>query len=149
MQDVNLPIRRSFYTRLNGMLTYNGVVAPIGDEVLKSTDENADFYVILSSQFSRPAYTKSSSPREATILLDIVSKTQRVSKQIVDDLASQIINLIFPDTYAPYSHTLPVPAGWQFHEVQIVDDRPGPTSVSDSITVVRRLLQFQLRVIQN
>ena len=146
MKDINQPIRKAFYEALNGNLSYNGVNVPVSDEALKSTDENKSYYVLLSTQSSRDASTKTSDDREATIVLDIVTKTQRVTKSICDNIAEQILDHIYT---APHVHTLTAPANWQFLLLRLSDDRHLTLSVPDSVSVVRRLLTFSLRVVQN
>lgn len=143
MRDINLPIRSSFYNLLNGKLFYENSHVPIADEQLKKYDTN-NFYVILSSQSSSPDSTKQGWERRVSIVLDIVTKTNNsVSKDIADNIASQIFTLL---STTPHTHNLPVPSDFQFLEVQLSDDRYLSLSITPTQLLMRRLLTFELRV---
>lgn len=150
MNDINAPVRKAFYTLLNGNLTYGGLNVPVQDEKLKDANSVYNNYVILSEQTSTPDESKQGYERNATINLDIVTKTDNsVSKKIADTIAGQILALIFPTVKAPTipAHNLPTPANWQFLNVRLESgDRYLPLQESPTSFIMRRILTFGLRV---
>lgn len=144
MKDINKPIRLAFFDLLNGNLNYDGENVPVSDEKL---NETANYYVLLTNQSSTPDETKQSFDREASITIDIVTKTpDSVTKDIADDIAHQILTLLRP---TPNTHALPTPATWQFLNLRLTDDRYLPFSIGQTDSVMRRIMQFSFRVVQN
>jgi hypothetical protein len=74
MQDINKPVRDSFYTLLNSNLSYDSTNVPVSDEILK-LNENAKLYVLLKNQIWVPDQTKTTFDGIASIVLDIVDKS--------------------------------------------------------------------------
>lgn len=145
MKDINYPVRKAFYTALNGNLSYDGSNVPVSDEQLKDSDSN-NFYVILGSQSDRDDSTKTSYDREASITLDIVTKQgQTATKDIADSIANQILTLLFPTT--PHVHALPAQTGFQFLNLTLQNSSDIRVSLLTSQNVYRRILTFSLRVV--
>jgi hypothetical protein len=145
MQDINKPVRDSFYTLLNSNLSYDSTNVPVSDEILKQ-GENANNYVLLKNQIWVPDQTKTTFDGIASIVLDIVDKSgDTITHDRVDIIAGQILTLLFP---TPSTHSLPTPPNWQFLAVIKTDDRY-LTTLSQTSWVVRRLMTFSLRVVQN
>lgn len=142
MRDINKPARIAFFDALDGQLTYGGVAVPVSDELLNETANN---YVLLTNQTSTPDETKSSFSAEATMTLDIVSKSEYVTKNIVDDIADQILIILRPTSN---THTLTPPASWQFLNFRKSGDTYITTPSSTSY-IIRRILTFSFRVVQN
>lgn len=144
MKDINKPIRLAFWNLLNGNLDYEGVNVPVTDELLNT---NSNYYVLLTNQTATPDETKTSFDAEATMTIDIVTKTGKsVTKDIADDIANQILTLLRP---SPALHGLIPPPDWQFLNLRKSDDRYMPASITGTSSIVRRIMQFSFRVVQN
>ena len=146
MRDPKLSLRTAYYQLLNGALTYNAVTIPVSDDLLNLASSSALQYVILSTQSSQDTSTFSSFDTREDIIIDIVSKAQsRLSKTVVDSIASQIMNLVLPN---PGQNGLPSQANFVFQNVQKIADRYIDLQLNSSTTVVRRLLTFTQTVRQ-
>lgn len=146
MKDVNQPVRKAFYTLLNGNLSYGNpsLNVPVQDEKLKEVNSIYKHYVILAEQTSTPDESKQGYERQVTINLDIVTKTENsVSKKIADNIAHQILTLLYPTLHV---HALPTPANWQFLNVSLEADRYLTLQESPTSFIMRRILTFGLRV---
>lgn len=144
MQDVNTPVRKAWYTLLNGNLSYGGLNVPVQDEKLKEVNSIYKHYVILAEQTSTPDESKQGYERQVTINLDIVTKTDNsVSKSIADNIANQILNLLYPTLHV---HALPTPAGWQFLNPQLERETYLPLQETPTSFTMRKILTFGLRV---
>jgi hypothetical protein len=144
MKDINQPVRKAFYARLNGQLSYDGSNVPVCDETLIESISNNN-YVILGSQSDTGDSTKSSNDRHANITLDIVTKQgQSATKDIADNIADQILTLLFT---TPHVHTLPVQSGFQFLNLTLQSSNDIRLSLLPAQNVYRRILTFSLRVV--
>lgn len=142
MRDVNLPVRTAFFQLLNEQLEYESSNVPISDERSRILN-NSTLYVILSSQNTVDNSGKCDYTRTAYITLDIVNKTESaVSKAAIDYIADQILQKVF-------GTGLTTPLNWQFLNIKLNDDRYISLQLSDTSHIVRRLLTFQLTVVQN
>lgn len=145
MIDVKQPLRTAYYSLLNGALTYNTVNVPVVDDVLRLNDP-AQVYVLLSNQSGSDSSTFQTFDSEETMTLDIVFKAGvRANKQVVDNIAGQIMALLLP---APGFNNLPPQIGVQFDCVRLNDDRYITLALNSSNTVVRRLLTFKHHIRQ-
>lgn len=145
MIDVKKPVRKAYYELLNGALSYGSANVPVSDDVKKLADTTA-VYVILSNQTGADAGTMQSFDSDENIVLDIVYKgSSRVNKEIVDDVASQILNLVLP---RPGEDGLPQQMGVQINCVRVSGDEYLTMSLNSSNSVVRRLLTFKQHVRQ-
>lgn len=144
MNDINAPVRKAWYTLLNGNLTYGGYNVPVQDEKLKEANTVFKHYVILGEQTNTPDWTKASYDTIATINIDIVTKTDNsVSKKIADNIAQQIFSLLYPTLHV---HALTPPANWQFVYVHHTGDHYLPLQETPTSFQMRRILTFGLRV---
>ena len=145
MIDIKQPLRQAYYDLLNGVLTYNGNAVPVVDDVKKLADL-ATIWVLLNNQAGSDLSTFQTFDSEETIVLDIVFKaTTRANKEIVDNIAGQILPLVLP---APGISGLISGPGMQINCVKLKDDRYVPLMLNNSNSVVRRLLTFSQRVRQ-
>jgi len=148
MHDVQQQVRTAYYQLLNGNLTSNSNPVPIGDELRKFLDTE-NIYVILSSQSGVNDSNFRYFGSTEDIVIDIVFKAaSRANKQVLDDVANQILNLVFP-TDNPSVNNLPTQSGAQFLNVQLKDSRYMNLSLNNSSTVIRRLLTFRQTIVQN
>lgn len=144
MKDINYPIRKAFFTRLNGQLSYDGTNVPVCDEQLIDSISSNN-YVILGSQSDNGDDTKSTYDRQAQITLDIVTKqAQSATKDIADSIVNQILTLLFTST--PHVHTLPAQTGFQFLNLTLQNSSDIRVSLLPAQNVYRRILTFSLRV---
>src|SRR5881628_3167605 len=145
MIDVKKPIRKAYYELLNGALSYGSANVPVSDDVKKLAD-TASVYVILSNQTGSDSGTMQSFDSDETIVLDIVYKgSSRVNKEVVDNVASQIFNLVLP---RPGEDGLPQQMGVQINCVRVSGDEYLTMSLNNSNSVVRRLITFKQHVRQ-
>lgn len=145
MIDVKLGVRTAFFQALNGNLTYNSVPVPVSDDI-KPFGSTSPIYVILASQSGAEKNTFSGWASDENIDLDIIFKAStQASKQPLDLVAAQILNLICPSVTA--SGLAPQP-GMQFLNVKLQSDRYLSLALNASNTVERRILTFKLYVAQ-
>jgi hypothetical protein len=146
MKDINRPIRLAFFNALNGLLTYDSSNVPVHDKKQKRED-NSNNYVILGTVSSTPDHTQQSFDKIATIDVDIVTKAaDGVTSDVADNIAGQITTLLFT---APFTHTLTAPVDWQFLNLEVIRDTELPLTLTATSFQLRRILTFQLRVVQN
>lgn len=144
MIDVKQLLRAAYYSLLNGHLVYNGNIIPVSDSVEKLAD-TSDIYVLLTQQYGTPVLTQQSWNSEETMLLDIVSRGTRVSKNVTDNIASQIFSLLFP------SHSVSsglVPVGINITSARVTDDRFLVFGQTGGKNVTRRLITITQLVTQ-
>ncbi len=143
MIDVKGPLRTSYYTLLNGALTFNAVAVPVSDSVEKLTD-TSDLYVLLTQQNGNSQNTQDSWDSEETMLVDIVARGTRVSKATLDNIANQIFALLFPTKHGrSLSGT-----GITVANLRVTDDRYLIFTTTGGKNVQRRLITFTQLVSQ-
>lgn len=146
MIDVKQPLRTAYYQLLNGNLLYNGAGVPVSDDLKKLQDTGATAYVLLSNQDGADGSTFQSWDSDENITLDIVFKaTARANKQVVDNIAGQILSLLFP---SPGHSALPRQTGVQINCVRLSADRYITLTLGQAQTMVRRLLILKQHVRQ-
>ena len=146
MIDVKQPLRTAYYELLNGNLLYNNIGVPISDELKNLQDAGATAYVLLSNQDGADNSTFQSWDSDENITLDIVFKaTARANKQVVDNIAGQILSLLFP---SPGHCALPRQTGIQINCVKLSADRYITLALGQAQIMVRRLLTFKQRIRQ-
>lgn len=146
MIDVKLPLRKAYYQLLNGAVIYNSAAIPVSSDMKKMADGPALTYILLSTQSGTDTSTFSSFDSQEEMLIDIVCKAKtRVDKEILDNIANQVMNLILP---APASTGLPPQVGIQISCVQKTMDKYLDFTLNPSTTVLRRLLTFTQKVRQ-
>lgn len=144
MIDVKLPLRTAYYSLLNGHLVYGGNIIPVSDSVEKLAD-TSDIYVLLTQQYGTPILTQQSWNSEETMLIDIISRGTRVSKNVTDNIASQIFTLLFPN---PQTNALPAQAGIYIYSARVTDDRYLVFGQTGGKNVTRRLITVTQLVTQ-
>jgi hypothetical protein len=136
MIDIKRPLRTAYYSLLNNHIVYNGNIVPVSDSVEKLADK-VDIYVLFTQQNGTEQNTQSSWNSLETMLIDIVSRGTRVSKETVDIIASQIFTLLFP---TPQTNGLPVQGSLHFGSVRVTDDRYLVFGAVGGKNVTRRLI---------
>lgn len=146
MIDVKLPLRTAYFQLLDGALVYNSVPVPVSTDIKKLVDSSATTYVVISSQYGSDVGTFSSFNDQEYVVIDVVCKGKtRVNKDIVDQVAGQILALVIP---SPGKNGLPPQAGIQIDCVQKTIDKELDIVVNPGTTVNRRVITFSQTVTQ-
>lgn len=136
MIDVKAPLRTAYYQLLNGRLNYNGSPVTVSDSVQKLNGQS-NLYVIMTQQNGSSENTHHSWNSNETMQLDIVMRGTRVAKAVVDNIASQILTLVFP---APWGNGLPAQPNITIINARVTDDREMVYTVAGGDNVTRRLI---------
>lgn len=137
MRDVQNLLRRGIYQALSGYIS-----VPVYDEVPHDDTENR--YVILSTQTNEQDPTLTHFQHDATILIDIVDRQQQsVTKDYVDDVAGEILALIFP---AVGTNGIAAQAGVTFHSARVESDNSLNFSLSNAEIIIRRLIRISVKI---
>lgn len=97
MLDCANNVRSIYVNTLNGNITYNGKDVPVyGQSPYKTPPQN---YVIISEINESSNNTNHTFQNEVEVVIDILSQQYRINDLgVVDNIASQILNLLIPDT---------------------------------------------------
>lgn len=145
MIDTKKFLRTAYFQALNGLLTWNGVNVPVSDE-MAPINNTSQVYVIIAAQSGSVENTYQSWGSLESIDLDIVYKALTVgSKEPLDDVAGQILGILFP---APGSTGLIPDAGIQINAAHLESDRYISLSLNSNSSVNRRILTFKQHVLQ-
>lgn len=137
----------AYYQLLNGNLLYNGAGVPVSDDLRKLQDSGSSVYVLLSNQDGVDSSTMQSWDSDESIVLDIVFKAgARANKQVIDNVAGQILALLFPTPTS--AAALPRQTGVQINCVRLDTDRYITLTLGQAGTIVRRLLTLKQHVRQ-
>lgn len=145
MIDIKQPLRKAYFDLLNAVLVYNSIPVPVVDDI-KYLGDTSTLYVLMSNQDGVDDSTFQTFDSTETITLQIVFKaTARANKEVIDNIAGQILGLVLP---APGRTGLASASGVQISCVKLKDDRYLTLSLNASNSVVRRLLTFSHHVRQ-
>lgn len=97
MLDSANNVRTIYVNALNGFITYNSVNVPVyGQTPFRTTPKN---YVVIGSIVEVGENTNHNFSNNVEVTLDIFSEQYRTyDNSIVDSIASQILNILIPDT---------------------------------------------------
>ena len=97
MLDCSNNVRTIYVNALNGNLSYNGKDVPVyGQNPFRTMPQN---YVIISSITEVASNTNNSFGNIVDVVIEINSEQYRIyDNSIVDNIASQIVNILIPDT---------------------------------------------------
>lgn len=97
MKDCSNNVRTIYVNALSGNLSYNSKDIPVyGQDPFKTLPQN---YVIISSITEQSTNTNDSFGNIVNVDIDIFCEQYRVNDlSIVDNISSQILNLLIPDT---------------------------------------------------
>lgn len=146
MIDVGTALRASYFTVLNGNVTYNGSPVPLVDEKLDVNLTEHDIWMMFGNMREVANDVKHS--RAVEMYLDIVICNHRnatSSRETIESVASQVLNLLFPSrqvctvslsaplalSYAQFTESVYQP----FHQV------PSGYIVSKTLTFKNRITQ--------
>ncbi len=137
MVDVNTPVRKGYFQRLNGAVMFDGQLVRVCDTFAPN---NVDYpYIILSTQGDTGDSTKQSQSHDATLLVDIVTGfTGGATRIPVDTIAGQILLLINP---ARTSDQIDVGPDLKIINTRLLSDSTVDAQVGP-YKIIRRLLRF-------
>lgn len=97
MLDCNQDIRNVYKTALNGFITYNGVNVPVyGQTPFETTPEN---YIVIGDIIESSDNNNQKFNNIVDVIIEIYSEQYRINNlDIVDNIASQILNILIPNT---------------------------------------------------
>jgi len=97
MLDSSNNIRNIYVSALNGFISYNGLNVPVyGQQPFTTTPQN---YIVISSITESAINTNNSFGNSVDVIIDIFSEQYRIyDNSIVDNISSQILNILIPDT---------------------------------------------------
>lgn len=146
MIDVKKPLRTAYYSLLHNAITVNAVTIPVGSDLKKLVDSAAPLYILINGASGNDNSTMSTFDSQEQIIIEIVCRNKtRPEIENVDNVASQIMNLVMP--VAGYN-ALPGQIGVAFNCVQLINDRYLELILNPGNTVYRRLLTFTQKVRQ-
>lgn len=143
MIDTHKALRKAYYDALEGVLTVNSgqTIVHVYDELAQGIDQqNEKYYVLMTTQTATEDSTLTKFGHETTMLLDIVARTTAtVGKNILDEIAAQILTIIIP---AVGQNGLTPQPYLQIALVKKESDQYFPVQTSATGLVLRRLLRF-------
>jgi hypothetical protein len=97
MLDCSNNIRTAYLTKLNGNISYNSINVPVyGDDSFETTPQN---YVVIGDILDSADNNNQSFTTNSVVTIDIFSEQYlKRDNSIVDNIASQILNLLIPNT---------------------------------------------------
>ena len=97
MLDCSNNVRNIYLNALNGSISYGGKNVPVyGQQTFSTTPQN---YVVISTILESARNTNNSFGNNVDVTIDIFSEQYRTyDNSIVDDISSQILNILIPDT---------------------------------------------------
>ena len=143
MTDPNRVFRIAVYQALNGNLTdIDGNPVGIFDEVAENP---GNAYVLLSTQTSSQRGTFNGFLHDCTILLQIIDKeTIFVTKEFIDDIGTKIMQILMPNQ----ADGLVQQTGFQINCLQVESMNSNDAQLTDSTTIVRKLLRLSAKICQ-
>lgn len=135
------------YNVLNGALSFNGIPVPVYDEK-KREGQSANLYVVFGDQTEEDDIQPSDAFASTTTLEIIIwqKTTYEVSKTGISDVAGQILELLIPSPYG--NDGLPAQNLFQILNVRRISSRTINYSLSDSQTIIGRIITIQAHIIQ-
>lgn len=97
MLDCSNNIRTAYLTKLNGNISFNSINVPVyGDDSFDTTPQN---YVVISDIIETADNNNQKFVNNVNVTIDIFSEQyMKRDNSIVDNIASQILNLLIPST---------------------------------------------------
>lgn len=95
MRDINLQLRQKYYEKINGQITIEGEDVPV--YYLFVPEGYPKFYIVVQSINSTGQESKNDQDRQTTIQFLISSRLKNNSGFEVDQIADQLLNLVYPN----------------------------------------------------
>lgn len=140
MKDSALPLRKAYYTLLNGNIS-----VPVYDDT-QALGDDENLYVLLGNQASGDTSPLSGWSNNQSINLQIVYKSAgQTNKEKLDIVANEIMTLLLPDRTG---NALPFDPDFQFLNVVLESSNYLSMAQGKSLQVSQRILIFTQDVIQ-
>lgn len=141
MIDIQYRVRSAFFSVIHNLITYNGSYVPVVDDI-STLDDDANLYIILSSQTAVETSNFTHFVHDCTITIDIVHKTMyAVTKDVVDNIAQQILDRV----YSGVTDNTLYDSQLQYVNLRKENDNYLTIELSSG-AIVRRILVFNLLV---
>lgn len=145
MKDPHKIFRTAVKQALDGQLTYDSSPVRVFDK--KVEDESATTYVLLSSQTASPIDNFSKFYNNATLLLQVVTKSDwSVSTNILDDIGEQITEILQPSVPV---NGLAAQSGFSINCLKIETSDEDDVQRSNSKYVIRKFIRLSAKIYQN
>jgi hypothetical protein len=136
MIDVKTALRTAYYSLLNGQLTYGSTGVPVSDTIQK-LGAGASIYVLLINEGGQSDNTHQSFMMQEQMRIDIIARGTRVSTDIVDNVAGQILALVLP---SPQGNGLPVQPSISIINARVTNDNYQNFKADGAVNVARRMI---------
>lgn len=149
MIDIGQPLRKAYFQQLAGILLYGGNEIPVVDEKLDVQINEHDIYVMMMDQIEdlQTNQIKSHWSNECLLRLTIVNQRRATNtKEIVEDISGQILNILFPDK-ATINLSLNAPLSLIY--ARYVNGDYQPLQQNTKGFIITKTLTFKNRVIQS
>lgn len=146
MIDYDTGLRKAYYDALSGNVTIDSSEIPVVDEKLDTQLTEHDIYIKFTTQNVTQGNNKSYFAANIDMNIDIVQLTDSVGgKLIVDDVAGQIMTLLFP-TKNTTALVLPSPLRLTFAHLQnstteLIRSHPKGFITIKTLTFLNRVYQ--------
>ena len=144
-KDFNQPLRKAIFEALNHQIQYEASEVPVHDQKQRKGYDNTN-YVIIGNITSSDNRTFQGWSRIMSFDLDIVTKTTNaISSLIADTIAGQIFEILMPDIGLV---GVVVPTGFNYINLRLDSDRYIDFELTDTSSLLRRILGFNIQVDQ-
>lgn len=136
--------RMAVFQALNGNLTDPDSSSPIMIFDEKAEDNTSNFYVLLTTETGARIPNFNLFLHDSTLLIQIIDKQQdTVSKDFIDDLGTQITQILFP---GPASDGLVQQSG--FHINCLIDEsiNSNDAAITAARTEIKKLIRLSAKV---
>lgn len=145
MKDTCKVLRWAIFGLLDGQITLNGAIIPIGDEKIRAGDPNG-LFVTFGTQQERNVSTDDAFITESAIDIEITQKTgYEVSKDDIDDVANLILDKIMP---YPDTDILTTDQGFLIQNIQRLSSITRSMAVTDTESVVSKIITVSATIVQ-
>jgi hypothetical protein len=139
-------LRNAIYNLLTGAITYDSATVKVYDEKKKVGDSDQVF-ILLSTQQETPTYDNDSAfITRSSIDIEVIAKTEfEVSKDVIDDIGDDIIDLIRP-TISTEGYT--VPSGYLFQNPRVESSITLTLQISETQSILRKIIKFTVNILE-
>jgi hypothetical protein len=139
-------LRNAIYNLLTGAITYDSTTVKVYDEKKKVGDSDQVF-ILLSTQQETPTEDNDSAfITRSSIDIEVIAKTEfEVSKDVIDDIGDDIIDLIKP-TVITDGYT--VPSGYQFQNGKIESSITMTLQITETQSILRKIIKFVVNIVE-
>lgn len=144
MKDTQRILRHLIRDLIAGNLSYNGTTVTVYDEKIRDK-QRPSLYVLFSTQQETDDNTDTSFTTDSSIDLEITHETEyEVSKDAIDEIGNQILELVIPAPDFPGYDYL----GFQVQEVRRTSTITRNFSITDSSSIVAKIITITCKITQ-